>query len=188
MVLLCPRLREHADSCREPSFRECAEHAAALAVHVDLVLEKLEHLDLGLLSSRIESELLRVCLEGLLVRGDEGDCVWVLAVVEERAVDVLRALDKVLLDSLRRILLAVSRDEQRLETSYDVKHLGVTHVSHVSGMEPSVHDSVGSRLRVLPVAGHHVLTLDADLALRAVWLLYTVCVEDLDLHRSHDLS
>jgi hypothetical protein len=46
MVLLCPRLRKHAYSSREPSFRECSEVAAAFAIHIHFVLEKLEHLDL----------------------------------------------------------------------------------------------------------------------------------------------
>ena len=188
VVLLGPRLRKHAYCCWEPSFRECAELTAAFPVHVDLILEKLQHLDLGLLRFRIEAEAFCISLEGILVRSHEGDCVRVLAVVEEGAVDVFRALDEVFLDSFRRVFLAVCSDEEGLEASYHIEHLFVAHVAHVACVEPAVHDCVGCRLRVLPVACHHVFSLDADLSLRAEWLLYAVCVEDLDLHRLDNLS
>ena len=90
VILLSPRLRKHADCSRKPSLRECTEHAAALAVHVHLLLEKLKHLHLRLLCLRIETELLGVCLQSLLVWSDEGDGVRILAVVEDSSVDVLR--------------------------------------------------------------------------------------------------
>ena len=188
MVLLSPWLRKHTDCSREPSFRELAIEASALAVHVDLLLDLLEHLDLSLLGGRIHAKLLHIRLESLLVRSYESDGVRALAVMHERTVDILGILDKILFDSLRRIFLAVSCDKKRLETSHDIKHLLITHVTHVSCMKPAVNDGVRGGLRVLPVSGHDVLALDADLALHTERLLDAIGIKNLDLHRLHDLS
>ena len=97
-------------------------------------------------------------------------------------------LYKILFDSLRRVLLSISRDKKRLEAAYDIKHLCITHVSHVTGMKPSVYDCICSRLRILPISRHDVLALDTDLSLYSIWLLDSVSIKNLDFHRRNHLA
>ena len=108
--------------------------------------------------------------------------------MEKGSVDILRALHEIFLDSLRRVFLAVSCDKERFETAYHIEHFLITHISHISCMEPAVHDGISCRLRILPISGHHVLTLDADLTLNSERLLHSVSIENLDFHRGNDLS
>ena len=55
-------------------------------------------------------------------------------------------------------------------------------------MQPTVTESLGSALWILPVAGHHILAAHDDLTLGAERNLLAVVVADLDVKRLHDTA
>ena len=99
-----------------------------------------------------------------------------------------RILHQRLLDPFRTVLLAIRTDKQRLEPAYDIQHLGISHISHIPGMKPAINDCLRGRLRILPVAGHHILSLDHNLPFLPVWQFPAIGIKDLYLHWRHDLS
>ena len=108
--------------------------------------------------------------------------------MEHYLVDVFRILHHRLLYALRTVFLPVSADEQRLEAAHHIQEILVAHIPHVPSMEPAVHYGLGCGLRVLPIAGHHILPAYDNLPFLAVRQCLAVGVADFYVHRLHHAS
>ena len=97
------------------------------------------------------------------VRDQQGGRVRTLVIVQDQLVDARGMLYQGFLYTLRTVFLPVASDQQALETPQHIKK-PVTHISHIPGVQPTLLYGIGRRCRVLPVAGHHVLSPDDDLA------------------------
>ena len=99
--------------------------------------------------------------------------------------DKLGHLWKAVLKGLWRVFLTVGGNQQALETSHDIEEIGVPRadITHVAGVKPAVDDGIGSRLGILPVAGHDVLATDDDFAFFADRHFLAVTVAYLYVHR-----
>ena len=97
------------------------------------------------------------------VRDQQGGRVRTLVIVQDQLVDARGMLYQGFLYTLRTVFLPVASDQQALETPQHIKK-PVMHISHIPGVQPTLLYGIGRRCRVLPVAGHHVLSPDDDLA------------------------
>ena len=96
------------------------------------------------------------------------------------------AVGERILEAFRTVLLAVGRYEQRLETPHDPQEsrmLGC-HIAHVSSIKPAVNDGLRRALGVLPIARHHVLALDDNLAALTIRHDIALVVAYLHIQRS----
>ena len=158
---------------------------SAGAIGINLRLDLLQHRDFAFTALRIETLLLHEVGERLLLRNDHHHRVGILVVVQHHLRNELRHLGQTVLETFRRILFTVRRDQQALEAAHYIEEFRIpgTDVAHVACVEPAVDDRVGRCLGILPVAGHHVLAADDDFSLGAVRHLVALFIADLAVHR-----
>ena len=91
-----------------------------------------------------------------------------------------RVLVEHLLD-LARIDVVTAADDHVLLAVDDEEVAVLVDLAHVAGVQPAVADRLGGRVLALPVALHHVVAPDHDLADLALRDLVAVVVDDLHL-------
>ena len=164
--------------------RELIAIDAALAVLVDLAANELGS-SLGLL---LGGQLTNLALQRLLVWHDDSRRIGALVVIEDDLVDQRRLIHNRLLHALGAVLLAVARNQQALESTQYIEETILAHVTHVARVEPAVTHRIGRRFGILPVAGHHVLAVDDDLALLAYRQIVTIGILNLQVDALQHLT
>ena len=122
-------------------------------------------------------------LQGILVRHEKSDGIRVLTIVQHDLVYVFRIFDQGLLNTFRTVFLPVRTYQKGFETAYHVKEILVPHISHVSRVQPSVHNGFRRGFRILPVTGHYVFALYDDFPFLSVRQFIAVVIADFYVHR-----
>src|SRR5579875_2864906 len=133
--------------------------------------------------THVFAELVR-CRLGALTEGDCGADLLaplVMRDAEHRGLADGRVLVEHLLD-LARVDVVAAADDELLLAVDDEEVAVLVDPAHVAGVQPAVDDGLRRGLRPLPVAAHHVVALDHDLADLADGHLGTVVVDDLHLY------
>src|SRR6185437_638820 len=131
----------------------------------------------------VVAQLLGRGRRALLERDGGADLLAVLVVgdAHDRGLPDRRVLVEHLLD-LARVDVVAAADDQLLLAVHDVEVAVLIDAAHVAGVQPAVDDRLGRRLRPLPVALHHVVAADDDLAHLALGHLVAVVVDHPHLH------
>ena len=119
---------------------------------------------------------------------DKSYGIWVLVVVDHNLVDIWRLIDHSLLHTLGTILLAIARDEQTLEAAQHIEEVIFGHIAHITRMQPAIAHRIGRRVGILPVASHHILATNDNLALLANREFAALVIQNLDIERLHQTT
>ncbi len=105
--------------------------------------------------------------------------------MEDACIDELGSVGQAILEAFRRILLSVGRNEEGFEAAYHIEEVCIegADITHVSSMEPPVNNGLRRRLRIFPISGHDILTLDNNLTLLTDRDLFSFFIANLYIHR-----
>ena len=143
---------------------------ATRLVSIHLRLNLVKHQSLSCFCFRVNALLLAVIAQCIFVRHNQGNGVGVLVVVQDTLLNIRRTVCQTVLKTFRTVLLAIGTDQQTFEAAYypQESRMFLRHISHIAGVQPAVNDRFLCCLGVLPVACHHILAANNNLAAFAV--------------------